>query len=51
MLGSAAGLGIGAWLTDDWSKIGKASSEATAQLHLAPSPRGSGGMVQISGSF
>jgi hypothetical protein len=51
MLGSAAGLGIGAWLTDDWSKIGKASSEATAQLHLAPSPRGSGGMVQVSGSF
>lgn len=51
MLGGAAGLGIGTWLTDDWSKIGKGSKGATAQLHLAPSPRGSGGMVQVSGSF
>lgn len=51
MAGAAAGLGIGAWLTDGWSYPGKESSRAEAQLHLAPSPRGQGGMVQVSGSF
>ncbi len=51
MAGTAAGLGIGAWLTDDWNRRQSGSSGATAQLHMAPSPRGSGGMVQVSGSF
>jgi hypothetical protein len=51
MAGTAAGLGVGAWLTDDWNRRQSGSSKPTAQLHLAPSPRGSGGMVQVSGSF
>jgi hypothetical protein len=51
MAGAAAGLGIGTWLTDGWSYPGKESSSVEAQLHLAPSPRGQGGMVKVSGSF
>jgi hypothetical protein len=51
MAGTAAGLGVGAWLTDDWNRRQNDPTEPTAQLFLAPSPRGSGGMVQVSGSF
>jgi hypothetical protein len=51
MLGAAAGLGMGAWLTDGWAFPGQESTGATARLNIAPSPRGGGGMVQVSGSF